>query len=60
MIAKRIITRGESDNLHLAQSFENGLQFLTDKGFTYTRPFSQETYGTLLLRYTGPFYIDIK
>ena len=45
----RTFYRPENDNLLLAKSFENGLQFLTDKGFTYTRPFSQETYGTLLL-----------
>lgn len=56
----RTFNRGESDNLLLTQSFENGLQFLTEKGFTSTRPFSQVAYGTLLLRYTGPFNVDIE
>ena len=56
----RTITRGHYDNLLLAQAFENCLQFLIEKGFTSTRPFSQAAYGTLLLRYTGPFFIDIE
>jgi len=56
----RTFNRGESDNLLLAQSFENGLQFLTEKGFTYTLPFSQVAYGTLLLRYIGPFNVDVE
>lgn len=56
----RTFYRPENDNLLLAKSFENGLQFLIDNGFIYTRPFSQVAYGTLLLRYTGPFNVDVE
>lgn len=58
---KRIIgKRGEDDQRLLALSFERCLNSLIEKGFTKTLIFPEENDGTLLLRYEGPFIIDIE
>ncbi len=56
----RIISRGKEDNLCFISAFQKSLGHLIENGFSSSFVLPEENDGLLLMRFTGPFYIEIE